>query len=69
MDFKCDQEFVLMSCECADRLFPFLANMAAIITICRFFRRETKKSPSECENILGDVLMRGMHSEQLPEHV
>ena len=42
MDFKCDQEFVLMSCECADRLFPFLANMAAIIAICRFFRGETK---------------------------
>ena len=52
-----------MSCECADRLLPFLANMVAIIVICRFFRRETKKSPSECENILGDVLMRGMHSE------
>ena len=38
MDFKCVQDFVLMSCTCSDRLFQFSANIVAIMGQCRFFR-------------------------------
>ena len=39
MDFKCVQDFVLMFCTCSGRLFQFSANMAAIMSQCRVFRR------------------------------
>ena len=69
MDFKCVQHFVLMCCACSDRLFAFLANMAAIMAICRFSWSKNKKSYWDSQNILGRVLMHGMDSGELPEHI
>ena len=79
MDFKCVQHFVLVCCACSNHLFQFLANMAAIMSVCRFFWRQNgnvdfigskmEKSIRDCRNLLGDVLMRGIVSDDLPEHI
>ena len=34
-----------------------------------FFRRNIKKSSRDCQNILAAVLMHGIDSETLPEHI
>ena len=36
MHFKCVQDFVLMYCTGSNRLFQFSANIAAIMSGCRF---------------------------------
>ena len=76
MDFKCVQDFELIFGTCSELLFQFSGNMAAIMSQCRVFRRNVdffrsniEKSSRDCQNILGGVLMHGMYSEILPEHI